>query len=356
MPTIVGQHGVAAFTSPSNGDPLDATVVRANDNTMRSAYVTHDSDTGIHLQSSVLSTRPTAGTAGRKWMTSDSGSVKIFYDNGANWEEVAYLPTTGDATLLGNFNVNGNVVLGDASGDTVAVTGTVSSSLTPTATNSYDLGATGSRWRNGWLSGTLTAAGNTSLGGTLTVTGTSLFNSSVTVSGTVVATTFSGSGASLTSIPATAITPGQFGGTTGQAYTINGSLTVNTGVSLSGGATITGNALFTGGTVRSNRTTVASFTGNGNVSYTNGNHVRVTLTGNSTITPTGGLAGGVYTLEVVQDGVGGRTLAFGSSVLWSNGAQPGYTTTAARKDIYTFFFDGTYYIGTQFAINVASTV
>jgi hypothetical protein len=87
MPTTVGNHSVAQFVNPSNGSPLDAEVVKGNDNTLRTAYVNHDADPGVHLQSSVLASRPAAGVAGRKWMTTDGG-VKIWYDTGSVWEDI----------------------------------------------------------------------------------------------------------------------------------------------------------------------------------------------------------------------------------------------------------------------------
>jgi hypothetical protein len=88
MPTTVGQHAVAAFTSPINGtSPIDATTVRTNDNTLRTSYVNHDADPGIHVQSSALASRPAAGTAGRKWMTVDGSVVRMWYDDGTNWQE-----------------------------------------------------------------------------------------------------------------------------------------------------------------------------------------------------------------------------------------------------------------------------
>lgn len=96
MAQTVGQHGVAAFTNPSNGDPLNATVVKANDNTVRGAYVDHDNDGGIHVQSSVLASRPSAGTVGRKWLTTDTGSVKLWFDTGSAWEEISYLTASSN--------------------------------------------------------------------------------------------------------------------------------------------------------------------------------------------------------------------------------------------------------------------
>lgn len=110
MSDTVGSHSVAAFTSPSNGDALDASVVKGNDNTLRTAFVAHDADPGIHLQSSTLAARPAAGTAGRKWMTTDSGSVRIWHDTGSVWEELAYLPAGASPTFTG-LTVNGTSAL-----------------------------------------------------------------------------------------------------------------------------------------------------------------------------------------------------------------------------------------------------
>lgn len=90
MATTVGQHSVAAFTSPINGTtPIDANTVRSNDNTVRLAYVDHDADTGIHVQSSTLASRPVAGTVGRKWITEDSGVYTLWFDDGTNWHPVS---------------------------------------------------------------------------------------------------------------------------------------------------------------------------------------------------------------------------------------------------------------------------
>jgi hypothetical protein len=114
MATTVGQHSVASFTSPVNGTtPIDANSVRGNDNTLRSSYVDHDADTGIHVQSSTLAARPAAGTAGRKWITEDSGVYTLWFDDGTNWHPVS------------SENVALTVLAGEnlAKGDVVKVTG-----------------------------------------------------------------------------------------------------------------------------------------------------------------------------------------------------------------------------------------
>ena len=109
MATTVGQHTVATFTSPVNGTtPIDANTVRGNDNTLRTSYNDHDSDTGIHVQSSTFASRPVAGTAGRKWITVDvGGDLHLWYDNGTTWEEV------GNASVEVLCIANSNLTAGD---------------------------------------------------------------------------------------------------------------------------------------------------------------------------------------------------------------------------------------------------
>lgn len=366
MATTVGQHGVAAFTNPSNGDSLDATVVKGNDNTLRDAYVTHDADSGIHLQSSTTAARPAAGTAGRKWMTVDSGTVRVWYDNGSTWDEIGYIPIGGSATISGNLTVTGNasisgtVDLGDASGDVTRVNGVVGSNLNPSANNTYSLGTSGTRWSNGYFAGTVAVGSNI------------IMTPSV---GDVQASTFTGSGQYLTGIPASSITAGTFG--TG-SYTVNGALTVNSTSTLAGNTSVTGtlsatgNIATSGGNISANSGTITGQTvlanggqmraaritqsgAGGTVSFATANHVRHTMTGNGTLTLSGGSAGGVYTVEVLQDSVGGRTLTWGSGIQWPGAAEPGKTTTSDRKDVYTFFYDGSNYLGQQFGANYAST-
>lgn len=135
MSELVGSHPVSTITTPSNGDPLDANVVRNNDNTIRAAYVSHDADPGIHVQSSDLANRPVAGVAGRKWMTTDTGSVKLWYDNGSSWEEIAYVPAGGAATFTDLTVTN-----------TLTVSGDVASDLTPNSDGLLDLGSPSQRF------------------------------------------------------------------------------------------------------------------------------------------------------------------------------------------------------------------
>lgn len=72
----------------------------------------------------------------------------------------------------------------------------------------------------------------------------------------------------------------------------------------------------------------------------------LTLGGNRTLdNPTNKRAGASFALLVSQDATGTRTLAYGTDYKWADGVAPILTTTASRKDLLTFFCDGTYLYG-----------
>ena len=92
--------------------------------------------------------------------------------------------SSGKFTTLnasGATTLDGNVALGNASGDLITVPGTINSNLLFTD-NTYDIGASGAtRPRNLYLAGAATIGGNLSVGGTLTLTGGVNLNGNVTV-------------------------------------------------------------------------------------------------------------------------------------------------------------------------------
>jgi hypothetical protein len=73
-----------------------------------------------------------------------------------------------------------------------------------------------------------------------------------------------------------------------------------------------------------------------------GHTARLTIGGNRTLgNPTNLVNGASYVLRVTQDGVGGRTLAYGSAYKWPGGAAPLLSTAAGAVDVLTFLSDGT---------------
>ena len=236
MAQTVGQHTVATFTTPLNGtSPIDATTVRTNDNTLRIGYNDHDVDAGIHLQSSLLASRPGASESGRKWMTTDTGAVKVFFDTGSTWVEISYLPITG-GTVTGAVTVTGLLT---ASGGVAGNASTATALQTARTINGVSF--------DGTANITVTAAANTLTGSTLAsgVTGSSLTSVGTLTTGAI--------GAGFTAIPNTALA--------------NSSVTVNgTAIALGASGTVTAAAGTLTGSTLASGVTASSLTSLGTLS------------------------------------------------------------------------------------------
>lgn len=325
----VGQNQQTTFADPQNGtSPIDADEVTANDNALRTKFNTHDADATIHVQSSTLASRPAAGTAGRKWMTRDAGVVRLFYDTGSAWEEIAYIATGSNATVTGTITFSTAPVFSNNQSFAADVTVGDDLSVVDDASIGGDLAVTGAS--------TLAAvsATNISASGTLGVTGVSTLGvtntGALTVDGTAEATTFSGSGASLTNLP---------------GAQISGNLSVGS---------VTSNLGFRQTDGYSSMQRETSSGGNTTIDFTNGNYHRHTLTGNGTVSFSNNSDGRWVVLEILQDATGSRTLSW-SGVTWSGGSAPTASTTANRKDVYMFLCSGSNILGFVLSQNFAST-
>lgn len=67
----------------------------------------------------------------------------------------------------------------------------------------------------------------------------------------------------------------------------------------------------------------------------------VTLAGNRTMGAPTNLKVGTLILHVIQDGTGSRTLSWNAVFKWPAGVAPTLTTTANRRDLFSFVCDGT---------------
>ena len=97
--------------------------------------------------------------------------------------------TSGTLTVSGQTDLNGHVNIGNGTGDNISIVGRIDTNLDPDANNSYDVGTSGRKWRDGYFSGTVTAptlAGNINI-----ASGTSNFNN-VSINGTLSATSLTG--------------------------------------------------------------------------------------------------------------------------------------------------------------------
>jgi len=77
-------------------------------------------------------------------------------------------------TINGQSDLNGDINLGDASGDTITFTGRVDSSIVPSANNTNDFGSSTLRWKDIYsttinTSGDATFSGNVTIGGNITI-------------------------------------------------------------------------------------------------------------------------------------------------------------------------------------------
>jgi len=91
-------------------------------------------------------------------------------------------------------------------------------------------------------------------------------------------------------------------------------------------------------TYREELYTNASATGTVDLDLSLYNTFKLTLTGNTTLTISNADSGAhSFTLEVIQDGTGGRTLTVPASVDWAGGTAPTLVTTNGSVSILTFY-------------------
>jgi hypothetical protein len=63
---------------------------------------------------------------------------------------------------------------------------------------------------------------------------------------------------------------------------------------------------------------------------------QVVLTGNPTLALSNVQVGQQFTISLVQDGTGSRTVTWFSGIKWAGGSAPTLTTTANKADVFTF--------------------
>jgi hypothetical protein len=190
--TLVAQQQQTSFTVPQNGDNMDADVVRNNSNAVVAKHNAHDADFTIHVQQSVLASRPAAATAGNGalWLTTDGR--RLYRSDGATWSEVPYAVVSTANTFSATQTFSDGI---DVSNEVVITTGGLSI-----------------------LASGFGVVGNSSITGNLTV------------SGTLTAGSVSGP----TTVAASNVTNGTFGAGN---YTFPGTLTINSTLAVTGAIT-----------------------------------------------------------------------------------------------------------------------
>jgi hypothetical protein len=135
---LIGQNQQDAFANPQAGQqPIASASVRDNDNALRAKHNTHDADATVHVQTGLLSARPTAGTAFAMYMDENK---RLYQDNGSAWSEVPYARLDAAGTNVfdnnvevgGTLDVTGTTTLGATDTGALGVTGDVDASGTVT--------------------------------------------------------------------------------------------------------------------------------------------------------------------------------------------------------------------------------
>lgn len=292
---LIGLNQQTAFADPQNGQsPMDADAVRNNDNALVAKHNAHDADATVHVQTGLLASRPAASTPYAMYM--DENGI-VYRDTGATWTSIGYVRLTGGTTQT----IAGNVIVGS----------------------------------------NLAVDGLTDLNGNTDITGNLVVSGSVTAASIVGPTT----------VAASNVTNGTFGSGAyvfPNAATVNGAFVANAGVGTNA-LTVT-NGSITGHRDAQDATGAVAL----DLSLIPGNYRRLRLTGNTTFTVSGGVVGREYTIELLQDGTGSRTVSW-SGVTWPAGTAPTQTSTANRKDLYKFYYDSSAHLGYRLAADFAST-
>jgi hypothetical protein len=86
------------------------------------------------------------------------------------------------------------------------------------------------------------------------------------------------------------------------------------------------------------------------IDLANGTVQKLTLTANATLTMPTAVAGKSFIIILAQDATGSRAVTW-TTVSWPSATAPTITSTASKKDIYSFFSDGTSWYGATIAQN-----
>ena len=270
--------------------------------------------------------------------------------SGANADFAGTLDVTGATTLDSTLNVKGNVTIGDAATDTLTVTADVASNLIPSGDDTYDLGATGSEWKDIYIDGV--AYVDSIAMPTTTVTDILDEDTMSSDSATALATQQSIKAyvdAEIAGVGTTNIFGANiiFEGATADDFETTFAVTDPTADNTITLPDATGNVIIDSKAQEFTKTqnfNATTLTDAATIAWdASSNQVTsVELGGNRTFgAPTNLIDGGVYVLMVKQDVTGTRTATWNAVFKWTNGLTPTLTTTGSAKDIFTFLSDGT---------------
>ena len=359
MPTIVQfRRGTNAQNDTFTGSAGEITI----DTTNKTIRVHDASTAGGSRLATVKYTANTYETkASANTRLANTNTYIATKANATNPTTSGVLAHTGRATISTNLAVTGNTsVTGLKANNSLGSSGYFLRSngtaaywdALPPSTQYLQVSnavATYATKSNPTTSGLLAHTGRATISTNLTVSGNSAITGNETVSGALTSTgllTASGRATVGTNLTVSGNTTLGAAGktiTTTGAWTHTGTKTISTNLTVSGNTTLNATVDDSAAAYKSQTLTDgATVTWNASL----GRIATLTLGGNRTMAAPTNLKVGHYTLTVIQDATGSRTITWNGAFKWPAQTAPTLTTTANARDILTFVSDGTLLYGT----------
>ena len=262
----------------------------------------------------------------------------------SNYDSNTGVTTTKKVRIGNDLEVTGVATANTFSGNIIGVAATFSGNVSIAGTLTYeDVTNVDSVGLITARSGLIVSAGSTtntlSVTGVSTLSGDTFVGAAVSIyatSGIVSATAFYGDGANLTGLPAGGVEVQSAGSPLGAGVTI---------INFQSGATVTASGAGSTITISAGIQTAAASGGSVTLDLSSAQDHKVTATGITTITVSGGLEGDSHTVRIVNSGI--ATVGFSTYFLFPSGSVPSLPTADGTINLISFTVHRVGAAGTQ---------
>jgi hypothetical protein len=262
----------------------------------------------------------------------------------SNYDSNTGVTTTKKVRIGNDLEVTGVATANTFSGNIIGVAATFSGNVSIAGTLTYeDVTNVDSVGLITARSGLIVSAGSTtntlSVTGVSTLSGDTFVGAAVSIyatSGIVSATAFYGDGANLTGLPAGGVEVQSAGSPLGAGVTI---------INFQSGATVTASGAGSTITISAGIQTAAASGGAVTLNLSSAQDHKVTATGITTITVSGGLEGDSHTVRIVNSGI--ATVGFSTYFLFPSGSVPSLPTADGTINLISFTVHRVGAAGTQ---------
>jgi hypothetical protein len=262
----------------------------------------------------------------------------------SNYDSNTGVTTTKKVRIGNDLEVTGVATANTFSGNIIGVAATFSGNVSIAGTLTYeDVTNVDSVGLITARSGLIVSAGSTtntlSVTGVSTLSGDTFVGAAVSIyatSGIVSATAFYGDGANLTGLPAGGVEVQSAGSPLGAGVTI---------INFQSGATVTASGAGSTITISAGIQTAAASGGSVTLDLSSAQDHKVTATGITTITVSGGTEGDSHTVRIVNSGI--ATVGFSTYFLFPSGSVPSLPTADGTINLISFTVHRVGAAGTQ---------